>query len=189
MTRAEAYEALHTYITNPNLIKHHLACEAIMTSLCKRFYTNADEVLLNKWGIVGLLHDADYELTRGNPADHTIVLQEKIGASLDQDVMHAIKAHNYLNTGAVPSSLMDWSMYCCDELSGLIITSALSHPDKNLASLDAGFIMNRFNDSSFAKGVNHEQIKMCEEKLKIPLKDFIQISLTAMQGIASELNL
>ena len=70
MTRAEAYEALHTYVTNPNLIKHHLACEAIMISLCKRFYTNADEVLLNKWGIVGLLHDADYELTRGNPAEH-----------------------------------------------------------------------------------------------------------------------
>lgn len=189
MTREEAFETLNTFVKNPNLIKHHLACEAIMLSLCKRFIPDADPITLNKWGQVGLLHDADYELTNGDPVKHTILLEEKIGGELDQDVMHAIKAHNYLNTGAVPYSPMDWSMYACDELSGLIIASALVHPDKKLASLDVNFIMNRFNDSSFAKGANRDQIKTCETKLAIPLKEFIGLSLSAMQGVSDKLNL
>lgn len=189
MLRTEAYKTLTTFIKNPNLVKHHLACEAIMVTLCKKFNPKADEILLNKWGQVGLLHDADYELTKGDPAKHTLVLEEKIGDQLDNDVLYAIKAHNYLNNGSVPQSPMDWSMYCCDELSGLIIAAALVHPDRKLDSLNLDFVQKRFNDGSFAKGASRDQIKMCEEKLGIPLAEFIQISLSSMQSISGELNL
>ena len=189
MIRPEAWETLNSFIKNTNLIKHHLACEAIMIALCKRLNPKADDILINKWGTVGLLHDADYEITKENPDKHTIVLEEKIGKQLDRDVLYAIKAHNFAYTGSAPKSLMDWSMYTCDELSGLIIASALIHPDRRLSNIDVSFILNRFNDKTFAQGASRAQIKMCEEKLKIPLNEFIGIALSAMTNISSQLNL
>jgi len=189
MTRPDAWETLNNYVKNQNLIKHMLACEAIMISLCKKLDPNADEITLNKWGITGLLHDVDYELTKDNPEKHGLVAEEKLKDKLDADVVYAIKAHNYGQTGVTPKSLMDWGIYACDELSGLIIAATLIHPDKKLASVDADFILKRFNEPNFAKGANREQVKSCESALKIPLKDFIQLSLSAMQKISGDLNL
>lgn len=189
MLRSDALEILEDMVKNRTLVKHHLACEAIMIALCKKLNPKADDILINKWGIVGLLHDADYELTKNNPEKHTLVLEEKIGKQLDKDVIYAIKAHNFAHTGFAPKSLMDWGMYTCDELSGLIAASALVHPDRRLSNVDVGFIMNRFNEKKFAEGASRAQIKMCEEKLKIPLSEFIAIALSAMTNISSQLNL
>lgn len=189
MTRDEAYQILNQLIKTPNLIKHHLACEVVMRALCKRLNPTADSVLIDKWGTTGLLHDADYELTKNNPAKHTLVLEEKIAIQLDPEIMYAIKSHNWQSIGVQPKSLMDWSIYCCDELTGLIVASALIHPDKKLFSLTLDFVLNRFNEKSFAQGANREQIKLCEETLKIPLNEFIAISLSAMQSISSQLGL
>ena len=189
MTRQDALQTLTDLISNQNLIKHHLACEVIMLALCKRLHLEADAVTLNKWGTVGLLHDADYELTKDEPKQHTLVLEQKIGSLLDSDVMYAIKAHNFERTGFAPKSQMDWAMYCCDELSGLIIAAALIHPDKNLVSLTPEFVMKRFGEKSFAQGATREQIALCEKELKIPLQEFIQVALSAMQKIAPDLGL
>lgn len=189
MTRPEALEALNSYISNPNLIKHMLACEAIMTSLCKKFNPNADEIQLNKWGLTGLLHDVDYELTKDAPEKHGLVTGEELGDRLDSDVIYAIKAHNGERNGTPPKNLMDYSIYCCDELSGLIVAATLIHPDKKLASVDVDFVMKRFNEPNFAKGANRDQILSCETYLKIPLTEFIKISLESMQKISAELNL
>lgn len=82
---------------------------------------------------------------------------------------------------------MDWAMYTSDELTGLIIAAMLIHPDKKLSSLTTDFILNRFKDQNFAKGAAREQIKMCEERLNIPLNEFIDICLKAMQQIAPQL--
>ncbi len=112
-----------------------------------------------------------------------------IGNQLDQDIMYAIKAHNWERTGVAPKSLIDWSMYCCDELSGLIIAATLVHPDKKLSSVTVDFILKRFNEKGFAQGANRNQIKMCEKELKIPLPEFVQITLSAMQKISPYLNL
>lgn len=187
MARDEAYQILTTLIKNPSLIKHHLACEAIMIALCQKLIPNADQETVQKWGLVGLLHDADYELTKNDPSKHTKVLEQKIGKQLEPDVLHAIKAHNYKETGAIPKGNMDWSMYACDELSGLIIASALVHPERSLAALDTNFILKRFNENSFAKGADREQIKTCESKLGIALSEFIRLCLSSMQGIAPQL--
>lgn len=189
MLRSDALEILNSLVKNQNLIKHHAACEAIMIALCKKLDPKADDILINKWGTVGLLHDADYELTKNNPEKHTLVLEEKIGKQLDRDVMYAIKAHNFAYSEAEPKSLMDWSMYACDELSGLIIASALIHPDKRLSNIDVTFVLNRFNDKTFAKGASRAQIRLCESRLNIPLEEFIKICLTSMQNISSALNL
>lgn len=191
MTRVQAYEILKSLIKNENLIRHHLACEAAMRTLYERLtpkisQNDADK---EKWGIVGLLHDADYELSRDHPEKHTLILEEKIGDKLEPDVMYAIKSHNWQETQVEPKSQMDWSIYCSDELTGLIIAAALIHPDKKLSSLDVDFIIKRFNEPSFAKGANRNQIKMCEEKLEIPLDEFIRLVLNAMQGISNDLGL
>ena len=189
MTRPDALEILKSYVSNPNLIKHMLACEAIMIELCKKLNPNADEIMINKWGVTGLLHDVDYELTRENPEKHGLMAEEKLKDKLDADVVYAIKAHNFQKTGATPKSLMDWSIYACDELSGLIVAATLIHPDKKLAKVDADFILKRFNEPNFAKGANREQIKSCETALKIPLPEFVKIALNSMQKISADLNL
>lgn len=191
MTRDEAYQELKKLVKNENLIKHHLACEAAMKALYKRLTPIVEQSLIDeeKWGIVGLLHDADYELSKNHPEKHTLILEEKIGSKLEPEVMHAIKSHNYTNVGIMPTTLMDWSIYACDELTGLIIAATLIHPEKKLASVDNAFIMNRFNEASFARGANRDQIKTCETKLKIPLNEFVDIVLKAMQNIAPDLSL
>ncbi len=193
MTRNQAYEILTSLIHNQNLIKHHLACESAMKAIYEylqpKQHGNLDKNIEESWGIVGLLHDADYELTKKHPEKHTLVLEEKIGKDLPPDIMYAIKSHNFKFTDTNPESKMDWAIVACDELTGLIIAAALVHPDRKLASLDEHFILKRLNEKSFAKGADREPIKTCEKELGIPLNDFISIVLTAMQKIAPQLGL
>ena len=189
MTRDDAYQILHSLVKNENLIKHHLAAEAAMKALYKRLTPTPIPQEEEAWGIVGLLHDADYELCKNHPERHTLILEEKIGDKLDPKLMHAIKSHNWQNNGVVPKTRLDWSIYCCDELTGLIIAATLIHPEKKLGLLTVDFVMNRFNEPSFAKGANRAQILMCEKELMIPLPEFVEIVLKAMQEISSELGL
>lgn len=191
MNRDEAYKTLESLIKNENLIKHHLACEAAMKALYKRLTPLASQNPEDeqKWGLVGLLHDADYEQSKNHPEKHTLILEQKIGSRIPPDVMYAIKSHNWQNNGVEPKSYMDWSIYCSDELTGLIIAAALIHPDKKLASLTPEFVIKRFAEPSFARGASREQIRLCEQKLTIPLNEFIEIVLKSMQEIAPELGL
>jgi len=160
-----------------------------MKALCKRLNPGANLDEQNKWGTVGLLHDADYELTKDNVEKHGIVLEEKEGDKIPKDVMRAIQSHNGDRNGVHPENLMEWAIYCCDELTGLIVAGALIHPDKKLDSLSVEFIQNRMGEKSFARGADREMIKKCEEKLGIPLSEFIDINLKAMQTISKELGL
>jgi predicted hydrolase (HD superfamily) len=189
MTRDDAYQILRGLVKNENLIKHHLACEAAMKALYKRLAPKQIPQDEQDWGIVGLLHDADYELCKNHPERHTLILEEKIGDKLDPKLMHAIKSHNWQNNGVVPKSQLDWSIYCCDELTGLIIAAALIHPEKKLAFLTTDFVLKRFNEPPFAKGANRTPILMCEKELTIPLTEFVGIVLKAMQAISVELGL
>ncbi|OGH38148.1 MAG: hypothetical protein A2905_05200 [Candidatus Levybacteria bacterium RIFCSPLOWO2_01_FULL_36_10] len=192
MKREEAYQILTAFIKSPNLIKHHLAAEAAMRGLAQYFKSKGElNINAENWGIVGLLHDADYEETKDSPESHTAVLQEKIGHKLKPEVLNAIRAHayNYNANGIEPKTLMDWSIYTCDELTGFIIAVALIRPDKKLSSVDTNSVLKRMKIPSFAKAVDRDQIKLCEEKLKIPLNEFIDIVLKAMQSINKELGL
>lgn len=191
MDRDKAYLLLTKYLHNKNLIKHSLAAEAAMKGIYAHLHTDdfnseAEEV----WGISGLLHDIDYELAQStNQLDkHGSLIFDK-EAGIPDDIAHAIKAHNYTKTGVNPQNDMDWAIFCADQLTGLIVAGALVHPDKKLASLTPEYILNRFGEKSFARGANRESIKMCEEKLSIPLPEFIEIVLKSMQGISGELGL
>lgn len=189
MTRDEAYQILTGMVKSQNLIKHHLATEAAMKSLYNRISTKPTPADEANWGLVGLLHDADYELCKNHPEKHTLVLEEKIGHLLDPKIMYAIKSHNFTNNGCKPQSFLDWSIYCCDDLTELIIAIALANPDKKLAPLTVQDIIEKLNSTSFAKDTNRNQVRECEKELQIPLNEFIGIVLNAMQEISANLEL
>lgn len=197
MTRDEAYSLLTKHLHNKNLIKHCIACEAGMKALCEKLnpelFTEPEKsadakALADTWGIVGLLHDVDYEIAQNeNKLDrHGILLfedpkYEEDSKLIPEKIAHAIKAHNFESTSVQPEGAMDWAIADIDALTGLIVACALIHPDKKLSSIDTDFVMKRFGEKSFAKGAKRESISRCEETLKIPLRDFIEITLKAMQ--------
>lgn len=190
MTRDGAYQTLTVYTQSQNLIRHHLAVESAMRSLAQYLSKTKGQYFdPEEWGIAGLLHDADYELTRNHPEKHTLYLEEKLGEQIPEKIMHAIKAHNYAYTKVEPISFMDWALYCCDELTGFIVACTLVLPDRKIKSVTVEFILKKMDDLSFAQSVNREQIKLCEKSLGIKLSEFIQIVLSSMQAIDSELSL
>lgn len=194
MTREEAYKLMTEMLQNRNLQKHGLAVEAIMRSLCiylkeKHPELSSEEFNEEEWGIVGLLHDADYELVEKDPARHTLITEEKLkelGAS--ERIINGVKAHHDL-VKPNRENLMEKAVYASDELSGLITAVTLVRPDKKLLSVDVDSVMKKFPQKNFAAGANRDQILACETELNIPLEEFVGIALKAMQGISSELGL
>jgi hypothetical protein len=188
MTRQEATNTIQVYTKNPALISHLYATEASMRAIARvfaqRFRKMADE---EHWGLAGLLHDADYELTRKTPERHTLYLEERLGKVIPSEVMHAIKSHNSEHTAAQPVNSMDWALYSCDELTGIIITCAREKKDKKLSSVTVDDVINKLQDPSFAKSIDRAQIVACEQNLGLTLKEFVGIVLVAMQAIAVDL--
>ncbi len=181
MNREDAYRLLTEKLKNKNLFKHSLAVEACLKKMAQRF--GEDEEI---WGLTGLLHDIDYEETNADPARHglqgALFLQE---SGFDESLVRAVKAHS---GHAAPESRLDWALFSADPLTGLIVASALMHPEKKLDSLDAEFVVRRFKEKRFAAGANREQIALCKN-LGLDLEQFIEICLQAMQGISGELGL
>ena len=188
MTREEAYQLVTKWTKNPNLIKHMLAVEAIMRALARHF--GEDEEL---WGIVGLVHDADYEqFKNSDPKKHPSVIfneLEKRGA--DPRIIQAVRTHawGWREDLPEPETKMEWALYTCDDLSGFIIACALVRPDKKLASLTVDSIMKKWPQKSFAAGVHREQVELCQEKLGIPLEKYVGVGLNAMQSISINVGL
>ncbi|HBC72746.1 MAG: Metal dependent phosphohydrolase [Candidatus Amesbacteria bacterium GW2011_GWB1_47_19] len=187
INRNQAWDLLTSKLSNKNLVRHCLAVEAVMRELAKYFEASAD-----KWGIVGLLHDGDYELSRDDPTKHTLLMHGWLTGmrETDPEILSAILSHNFAHTGKnPPANKLEWSLYCCDELTGLIVAVALVMPDKKLSSVTPEAVMKKFTQKSFAAGAHREQIALCEQKLGIKLEDFISLSLSAMQSISPELGI
>lgn len=194
MTREEAYNLMTEMLKNKNLQKHGLAVEAIMRTLCnylkeKHPELPAEDFDENEWAIVGLLHDADYELVEKDPKRHTLVTEEKLRPlGVSERIINGIKSHHDgIKSGR--DNLMESSVYAADELSGLITAAALVRPDKKLSSLTVESVLKRFKEKSFAAGARREQILACEKELNIPLEEFLGIALKAMQGASAQLGL
>lgn len=186
ISREQALDFLNQQIANRNIIKHMLATEAMMRELARNFNVNEEE-----WAMAGLLHDGDYNDSVPEEKHGVEViksLKEK-GFEIPDNVAHAMAAHNWQNTGVEPRSPMDWSLFCGDSLTGLIVACALVRPDKKLSSVTVKSVLKKFKEKSFAGGTRREDIALCEEKLGITLSDFIGIVLKSMQNISDELGL
>lgn len=196
MTREDALDLLYKNTQSPNLRRHCLAVEATMRALAKYFAdgeSSADaEAMADRWGIAGLLHDADYEFTKDNPKEHTRKILEWLREfDTGDDIKDAILAHGwgYVEGNPEPKTKMEWSLYACDELTGFIVAVALTRPTKQLADVTVESIQKKWKEKSFAKGVDRTQVGQCESRLNIPLPEFMEIALKAMQAIAPELGL
>ncbi len=181
MTREYALKLLRDKLKNNNLFKHSLAAEACLNELAEKFGEDTTQ-----WRLAGLLHDIDYEETSAQPTKHGLVgaaFLEKF--QLDSAIINAVKVHS---GHLPPESNLDWALFAADPLTGLIVASALMHPEKSLNALDADFVLRRFKEKRFAAGANREQIATCQN-LGLELNEFIEICLRGMQKISEELGL
>ena len=189
--RKKALELLKKYIKTENTIKHMLATEAIMKALAEKLEPEKKEA----YAMAGLVHDLDYETidqkTKKGHGLKTVEILKQEKVDLPESVYQAILAHNYenLEDKHAPQNKMDWSLFICDSLTGLIVATALVRPSKKLVDVKVKSIKKKFKQQSFASGTRRENIKLCEKELGIPLDEFIQLSLSAMKEISNDLGL
>jgi putative nucleotidyltransferase with HDIG domain len=182
MDRQAAWDLLCEYTKNENLRKHALAVEACLRAYARKFGEEEE-----KWAVVGLIHDFDYELYPNAP-DHPLkgseILKEK---GVSEEIRRAILGHaDY--TGVPRDTLLAKVLYACDELAGFITACALVRPDR-IATLEAKSVRKRMKDKAFARAVSRDDIIKGAEELGLPLDEHITFCIAAMRGIANELGL
>jgi putative nucleotidyltransferase with HDIG domain len=183
MNREDAFALLCEYAENEGLRRHMLAVEAAMRAYARRY--GEDE---NKWGIVGLLHDFDYERWP-NPPDHPLkgaaILAER---GYPDDVIYCIKSHADYLEDCPRVSRMDKTLYACDELAGFITAVAMVRPER-LAGMKAKSVRKKMKQKAFAAAVNRDDIVRGAEELGVDLNEHIQFVIDAMSQIADQLGL
>lgn len=183
MDRNAAYALMCEYTLSESLRRHMLAVEAAMRAYARKF--GEDE---ETWGIVGLLHDFDYERWP-NPPDHPLRGAEILAArGWPEEVIYAIKSHADYLPGCPRRSKLDKALYACDELAGFIMAVAMVRPER-LAGMQAASVRKKMKQKGFAAGVNREDIVRGAADLGVDLDGHIQFVIDAMQGIAGELGL
>ncbi len=164
-----------------------LAVEVAMRSLAHHF--GEDDEL---WGLTGLIHDLDYEKLKETPEKHpSLIFKELAKHNSDPRTVQAIRSHawGWQADAPKPEGKMEWSLFLCDELTGLIIACALVLPDKRLASVTIETVMKKFSKKDFAKGVDRERMKYVEPNLNMTIEQFVGLCLAGLQSISADLGL
>lgn len=186
MDREAALLLLREHVSQTNLLKHCLATEAIMRGLARRL--GEDEEL---WGMIGLLHDLDFEETKDAPTRHTLVatgiLEEK---GFSPEFTRAIRSHNERVDGWQRSEPVDYALTSAENVTGLIVAAALVRPEKEgkLEHVEVSSLRKRMKEKAFARNVDRDAVCQCE-KLGLSLDEFLRISLDAMREIREQLGL
>jgi len=170
-------------IETDNLKKHMWAVAQIMRELAVEL--DKDE---NKWEILGLVHDLDYEQTKDNPEFHAEKSAEMVEGMVPEDVIRAIKSHNHKYTGVEPKNDMENALIAADAVSGLIVATALVMPNSKLEEARPESVEKKFDDSSFAKNIDRDRVLYCE-KIGLNRNDFLELSLNALKDIDDKLGL
>ena len=182
MNRDEAWNLLCEYTKSEGLRRHALAVEACMRAYARKF--GEDE---EKWAVVGLVHDFDYEVYPNAP-DHPLKGSEILASKgYPEDVRRAILGHaDY--TGVPRDTLMAKSLFACDELAGFITACSLVRPDR-IQSLEPTSVRKRMKDKAFARSVSREDIIQGAEELGVESSEHIALCIAAMQTISAQLGL
>jgi uncharacterized protein len=183
ITRPQALIILQKYLRTKNLVKHAYAVEAIMMAMAEKLGEDPD-----LWGIVGLLHDLDFDFTKEEPEKHSLMTVNLVGELLPEEAVNAIKAHNFQYTAQIPMTYLDKGLIASDAVSGLIIAAALVMPSKKLSEVTVPTLVGKFKDKSFAAGCNRKRIELCQDT-ELSLEEFLGLSLKACQGISQSLEL
>lgn len=184
LSREQALELLNKHIKNDKMIAHSLASEAVMRGIALKL--GRDVV---KWGMAGLLHDLDVEVTHAEPSIHgtqTEVLLKDY--DVDPEILDAIRMHNEFSSGKNRSTEFQHALACGETITGLIFATTYVYPDKKLASVKPKSVVKRMKEKAFAASVNRENILECE-KIGIPLPEFAALAIESMLPRADELGL
>jgi putative nucleotidyltransferase with HDIG domain len=183
MKREEALAIIHEFIKNENLIRHMLAVEAAM-----RFYAEKNGEDEELWGVVGLLHDFDWEIhpdLERHPQAGAAILRQR---SVPEEIIRAVLSHAD-HTGVPRESRMEKALFACDELTGLITAVALVRPSRSLADLTASSVKKKWKDRAFAAGAKREEIERGAQELGVDLWEHVDNVILAMRPIAADLGL
>jgi putative nucleotidyltransferase with HDIG domain len=183
MNREDAWALLCEYTQSPGLRKHALAVEAAMRAYARKFGDDEE-----KWAIVGLLHDFDYEIhptLDQHPQEGAKILRER---RYPEEIVTAVLSHAR-HLGVPRNTPLEKVLFAVDELTGLITAAALVKPNKSLAEVEARSVRKKMKDKSFARSVNRDDIVEGAQDLGIDLNEHIAFVIEAMQGVAEELGL
>jgi predicted hydrolase (HD superfamily) len=183
LSRAAAWSLLNEYTTGESLLKHALGVEAAVRGYARRFGEDEDD-----WGVVALLHDFDYERWP-SPDDHPFrgseILRER---GYPEWAIRAILSH--ADYGGVPrETMLEKTLFACDELAGFITAASLVRPSKSVLDLEAKSVVKRMKDKAFARGVKREDLRAGAELLGLPLEEHIQNVIGFMRLEADALGL
>ena len=180
MDRQQSLSLLFEYTKSDSLRKHAIAVEAAMRGYAKKFNEDPDV-----WGMIGLLHDFDYEMhpmVPDHPTKGSEILREH---NVPEDLRRAILSH--VPAMNIPrDTLMAKALFACDELCGFVVACAMVRPNK-LADLEASSVKKKMKDKAFARGVSREDILQGVEELGVPLDEHISFVINALREISSEL--
>jgi putative nucleotidyltransferase with HDIG domain len=180
MTRAEALALMHQYTASDALRKHMYAVEIAMRALAERYGEDPES-----WGLVGLLHDFDYERypnqehspTEGHPAEGVRLLAER---GLPEPMQRAILGHATYS-GVPRDTLMARALFAVDEIAGFLVACALVRPSRSLQDLEVSSVKKKLKDKAFARGVSREDVIRGAEELGVPLEEHIAFVLNALR--------
>jgi putative nucleotidyltransferase with HDIG domain len=183
MKRADALSIVHEHVKNENLIRHMLSVEAAM-----RHYAQMYGADVEKWGLVGLLHDFDWEIhpsLEQHPQAGAPILRAR---GVPEEVVQAILSHAD-HTGVPRETQLQKALYACDEITGLIVAVALVRPSRSVMDLKVKSVKKKWKDRAFAAGANREEIAIAVEEFGIDLWEHVENVILAMRGVADELGL
>ena len=182
-TREEALALLKQYTRSEALINHAKAVEGVMRYMARKFGENEE-----KWGVIGLVHDLDYEQF---PEKHCIKVREILDENgLPEDYIRAVVSHGWgICSDVKPESLLEKTLFAIDELTGLVTACALVRPSRSVQDMKAKSVRKKWKQPSFAAGVDRNIIAQGAEMLEIELNDLFTDVIMGMREVADEIGL
>jgi predicted hydrolase (HD superfamily) len=183
ISREEAVKLLKENVTSDNMLKHCFASEAVLRGIAKKLNKNEDE-----YGIAGLLHDIDVEITNADPFTHGPYSEKLLKGKITEEMLDAIVMHNEVATGKERTTEFQHALAAGETITGLITATTLVYPDKKIASVKPNSVAKRMKQKAFAASVKRENILECE-KIGIPIEEFVELSVASMTEINEVLGL
>jgi putative nucleotidyltransferase with HDIG domain len=182
-TRTGALELLREYNKSESLLKHAIAVEGVMRYMAKK--AGEDE---EKWGIIGLIHDLDYEMY---PDQHCTMTRKILSENgWPEDYIRAVVSHGWgIVSDIEPQSLLEKTLFAMDELTGLVTTSALVRPSKSVMDMETRSVKKKWTDKRFAAGVDRSVIEKGASMLGVTLDELITDCIMGMRTVAGEIGL
>ena len=183
MNREEALSLVREYVKNEGLVRHMLSVEA-----CLRFYASKFGEDVEAWGMLGLIHDFDWEIhptLDKHPTAGAPILRER---GVPEDIIQDILSHG-VDTGVPRDALRRKALYACDEITGLVTAVALVRPSRSLFDLEPSSVKKKWKDKAFAAGTDRPEMEQAAKEFGVELWEHTGNVITAMRGIAPELGL